>query len=262
MRLLGVPPMRNFQTLLIGIGICALAAATPSGQRAVPRSGSSDGGGASPQGARPAPSSQGDSRTPSGNSSQGDSRGASGSSSGGDPGAAAQGTGSTAVPYSRPNRTGPSQNVAVARPPIVQPGPPGGPNYGYGYPYYRYPYYYSYYPYYPYYPWGYGGFSFGVYYSGGYYGPWWYGYAPVAYGVPYVDSGAVRLKIQPNDATVWVDGYFAGRVDEFDGAFQKLKLEPGPHRIEVRANGYETLAFDVRVLYDRTITFTGDLKKF
>ena len=46
-----------------------------------------------------------------------------------------------------------------------------------------------------------------------------------------------------------------GRVDEFDGVFQRLRLEPGPHRIEISADGYETADFEVRVLPDRTTTY-------
>ena len=111
-----------------------------------------------------------------------------------------------------------------------------------------------------YYPWGYGGMGLGGYY-GGYYDPWYYGdsqaYSPYA-GNGY--DGQLRLKIKPRDAQVFVDGYFAGLVDEFDGVFQRLRVEPGPHRIEVRAEGYEALVIDVRIQPDRTTTYTGELK--
>ena len=43
--------------------------------------------------------------------------------------------------------------------------------------------------------------------------------------------------------------------------FQQLQLESGPHRIEVRADGYEPLSFEVRILPGRTITYKADLKK-
>ena len=42
-----------------------------------------------------------------------------------------------------------------------------------------------------------------------------------------------------------MDGYFAGAVDDFDGLFQRLRLLPGPHRIEVRMDGYEPLSFEI-----------------
>ena len=74
------------------------------------------------------------------------------------------------------------------------------------------------------------------------------------------DEGQLRLKIKPRDAEVYVDGYYAGIVDDFDGIFQRLHLESGPHRIEVRAPGYETLNFDVRITPDHTTTYEGEMK--
>ena len=75
------------------------------------------------------------------------------------------------------------------------------------------------------------------------------------------EDGALRLKVKPRDASVFVDGYFAGQVDSFDGVFQRLRLEPGPHRIEISADGYETLTFEIRVLPDRTTTYNGELDR-
>jgi hypothetical protein len=110
------------------------------------------------------------------------------------------------------------------------------------------------------YPWSYG-FGFG--YLGGFYDPWWYGSGG---GYPiYVsrsdDWGRLRLKVKPVEATVYVDGYYAGIVDEFDGVFQRLHLDPGPHRLEVRLDGYEPLTFEVLIQPDKTTTFTGELKE-
>jgi hypothetical protein len=118
-----------------------------------------------------------------------------------------------------------------------------------------------------YYPWGYGGLGLGGYY--GWYDPW--GYDPYygggygyGYGRGYYSSpwdGGLRLRVKPNDAEVYVDGYYAGIVDEFDNVFQHLRIETGPHRIEVRQDGYEPLTFEVRILPDRTITYKGQLKR-
>jgi hypothetical protein len=131
------------------------------------------------------------------------------------------------------------------------------------YPYRYSPYYSRYYD-----PWGYGSFGLGYFY----YSPWaWspyaaynYGYGPGAYyphyGASGFDVGSVKLKVRPRDAEVWVDGYYAGTVDDFDGMFQALKLDSGGYRIEVRKPGFETLTFDVRVQPERTITFRGDLR--
>ena len=128
-----------------------------------------------------------------------------------------------------------------------------------------------------YYPdyWSYGRY-YDPYYGGlhlGYlaYSPW--GWTPAFYGTPYGaygypgyqgprgwDVGSVKLKVKPRDAEVYVDGYFAGHVDEFDGTFQGLRLDSGGYRIEIRKPGFEPLHFDVRVQPDRTITFRGEMR--
>ncbi len=154
--------------------------------------------------------------------------------------------------YSRPREGQPSTGTAVAR--------RGAPPYGGGTDI-------IYVPRGGYYPWGYGGFGFGGYY-GGYYDPWYLGYGgygaydPYYSGQYYGNDGdaALRLKVKPRDATVYADGYYVGRVDDFDGMFQRLHIEAGPHRIEIRADGYETLEFEVRLLPGRTLTYEAELR--
>ena len=67
--------------------------------------------------------------------------------------------------------------------------------------------------------------------------------------------------MNPSDASVYVDGYYVGIVDDFDGLFQKLHIETGAHRVEVRAPGYEPLVFDIRISPDHSTTYQGELKK-
>jgi hypothetical protein len=112
-----------------------------------------------------------------------------------------------------------------------------------------------------YYPWGYGGIGLGGYY--GWYDPFWYDPYYYGGGGGYYGAynGRLRLKVKPSNAEVFVDGYFAGEVDEFDNIFQHLEIETGPHRIEVREDGYEPLTFEVRILPGRTVTYRGELKK-
>jgi hypothetical protein len=135
----------------------------------------------------------------------------------------------------------------------VHRGPPvygGGPYYrgGYYYPYY-YPYYYG--PYYPHFSFG---FYFGYPYGYGAY-PYPYPYPYAAYGYGYPAYGGVRIDLPQRDAEVFVDGYYAGVVDQYDGNLQQLNLEPGVHRIEVRAPGWQTLSFDVNIVPGRTVTY-------
>lgn len=90
--------------------------------------------------------------------------------------------------------------------------------------------------------------------------PFGYGYG-YGYGYPVAGYqmlpafGSVRISDAPRDAEVYVDGYYAGVVDDFDGRFQRLNLEPGPYQIELRAAGVPSQTFDVNVQPGRTITY-------
>ena len=147
------------------------------------------------------------------------------------------------------------------------------PGYGYGYvydPFYSY-YYSPYYRGYGYWnPWGYGYglgyFSYDPYLFGGVADPGYYGGSGGSSGggsyvQRYQGAGSLRLKIKPADAQVYIDGYYVGVVDSFDGVFQKLNVDAGPHRVELKAEGYETSEFDVVVTPGDTITYKGDMKR-
>jgi hypothetical protein len=71
--------------------------------------------------------------------------------------------------------------------------------------------------------------------------------------------GFLTLRVRPRTAEVFVDGAFAGTVDEFGGRGARM-LPAGPRRVEIVAPGYETLTFDVRVPENDTVTFTRDLE--
>jgi hypothetical protein len=87
------------------------------------------------------------------------------------------------------------------------------------------------------------GYRYGSYYTGHVYG---YRRGVPTYG-RYVSYGDLRLRDFPPDAEVYVDGYYAGRVDDFDGFFQRLTLEVGPHEIQVAGERYGSQVFDVYV---------------
>lgn len=103
---------------------------------------------------------------------------------------------------------------------------------------------------YPYgYPFGYYDFGFAYGYPYGGYPGYYPGYS--AYG-------GVRIQGAPRNAQVFADGYYAGVVDDFDGTFQHLNLEPGPHRIEIRTGNAQPIAFDVNVRPGETVTYRAD----
>jgi hypothetical protein len=75
------------------------------------------------------------------------------------------------------------------------------------------------------------------------------------------EAGALRLKVKPDKASVYLDGEYVGLVNQYDGMFQKLHLDGGNHRVEIRALGYETLTFNVRIEPEHTETYRGELEK-
>lgn len=71
-------------------------------------------------------------------------------------------------------------------------------------------------------------------------GPWGpYGYPGYRYGVGDF-AASLRIDAAPKEAQVFVDGYLAGVVDDFDGVFQRLRIEPGGRTITVYLEGYRT----------------------
>ena len=87
-------------------------------------------------------------------------------------------------------------------------------------------------------------------YGAGWY-PYWYGaygpygpYGPYPNYYPYYSydpSGSLKLEVTPKDAEVYVDGYYAGIVDDFDGAFQRLHVLPGNHELTLYKDGMQAV---------------------
>jgi hypothetical protein len=173
---------------------------------------------------------------------------------------------------------------ATASPQVARPRGGSGTYYGQAVPRTTVPgsvYRYRINPYYYYYPYAYGAFGLGYLgwgydpffwgsgwgYPYGYWGsPYYYGYgwgypAP-AYGYSQQnEQGSVKLDVQPKEAQVYVDGYYVGQVDDFNGIFHHLDLDAGDHRIEFRAEGYEPLTVEMKLMAGRTVTYHAKLKK-
>ena len=76
---------------------------------------------------------------------------------------------------------------------------------------------------------------------------------PYAYPYYAVDRGsALRIEATPKEARVYVDGYYAGIVDDFDGFFQKLHLPPGEHEVALFREGYRTVRQKVYITPNST----------
>ncbi len=102
-----------------------------------------------------------------------------------------------------------------------------------------------------------GGYLYDPFWGPGFWGGPWY---PYPYGYPYgfypypYDRGAdMRVLATPKDAKVYVDGYYAGIVDDFDGVFQHLSMPPGGHEVTLYREGYRTVTR--KVYLEPTSTF-------
>lgn len=107
-----------------------------------------------------------------------------------------------------------------------------------------------------------------------YYAPYWYdpwfafsyqwGY-PYPYPYPYHyhgdPDGSLKIEVKPAQAEVFVDGYYAGIVDDFDGAFQRLHVPPGEHEIILYLDGYRTVHQKVYVQIDSTFKLKYAMEK-
>ena len=172
------------------------------------------------------------------------------------PGRAREGSERGVPEHARPRDGQPTTGTAVPRPAGSVPPTTGG-----GYTIVPGGYYGG--GYYGLYPWMIGGIGYYGGYYDPFYDPWYGGYPsyPQTTSAAGYDEGSLRLKIKPKNAEVYVDGYYVGIVDEFDGIFQRLHIDAGSHRVEVRANGYEPLVFDVRITPDHTTTYQGEMKR-
>lgn len=116
------------------------------------------------------------------------------------------------------------------------------------------------------------GLGFGPYYGGlwspFWYNPFYYGWYPIypaypQFGYGYGYSGywsAARIEIKPKNAQVYLDGYYVGVVDQFDGVFQRLDVQAGEHDLEVYEPGFHTYRQHVLFRPGQTIHLKGTME--
>jgi hypothetical protein len=82
---------------------------------------------------------------------------------------------------------------------------------------------------------------------------------------PYLDrymrqgttTGYLRLEVEPTTAQVYVDGLYAGIVADFrSGGYP---LDAGPHRIEIRADGFNSQSVELRIRANDVLAYRGTL---
>lgn len=66
------------------------------------------------------------------------------------------------------------------------------------------------------------------------------------------DEAYLELDVEPSSADIYLDGEYHGTVDGWHR--QTVPVEPGDHRLELRADGYITQRLDVEVQQGRWVT--------
>ena len=72
-------------------------------------------------------------------------------------------------------------------------------------------------------------------------GPWGYPPYPPYYYTARDRSAHLKTEVKPKDTRIYVDGYYAGIADDFDGIFQSLRIRPGPHEVTLCLEGFKTV---------------------
>ncbi|MEO5898127.1 MAG: PEGA domain-containing protein [Vicinamibacterales bacterium] len=91
-------------------------------------------------------------------------------------------------------------------------------------------------------PYFYGPYDYDSFYWGTWWGPQPYGYGPRYYS----DDASLRIQVSPRQAEVYIDGYYVGIVNSFDGTFQRLDVTPGEHVLEIFLEGHRSIREPMR----------------
>jgi hypothetical protein len=89
--------------------------------------------------------------------------------------------------------------------------------------------------------------GYGWYGPGPYWGPYGYGYRPSQ------PTGSIKFETKMKDASVYVDGGYAGTVDQL----KTFKLHPGNHDVELRSpDGHTFYQEKLNVVAGKTLKIT------
>ena len=72
-------------------------------------------------------------------------------------------------------------------------------------------------------------------------------------------TGFLRLDVEPETARVYVDGLYVGVVSDFRRA--PREFDAGPHRVEIRADGFESQSVEVSIRANDTLSYRGTLTR-
>jgi hypothetical protein len=75
----------------------------------------------------------------------------------------------------------------------------------------------------------------------------------------YEQVGGLSFDIDPADAAVFIDGKYIGSADEFSSLQPPMTLAAGRHHVDLRAEGFLTVSFDITVVAGQVIPYQGTL---
>src|SRR5262249_25403191 len=75
------------------------------------------------------------------------------------------------------------------------------------------------------------------------------------------NTGGMSFEIQPLYAQVYVDGQYVGTVAQFSPTSQPLGLTAGRHHIQITAQGYRPMDFDVDIVAGEVLPYQGTLER-
>jgi len=93
------------------------------------------------------------------------------------------------------------------------------------------------------------------------YDPFWGGPAypyPHPYAYPYSEAD-IKTQVTPKEAEVYVDGFYAGQANDFDGVFKRLHVAPGGHAITLHLDGFRTSTQEADVRPDSTFKLNATM---
>ena len=76
----------------------------------------------------------------------------------------------------------------------------------------------------------------------------------------YDRTGSARLEVKPRTTQVFIDGYFVGIADEFDGYLQRLHVPAGQHVLELYLEGHRTKTAKVLIPPGGTLRFSHTME--
>jgi hypothetical protein len=79
------------------------------------------------------------------------------------------------------------------------------------------------------------------------------------YNYYYNRVGGLSFNIDPYDADVFIDGEYVGVADDFSPGQMPLTLLAGRHHVDLEAEGFGPVSFDITVVAGQVIPYSGTL---